>query len=178
MSAVPVETSSAQNNRAIARPRLVPNRQPQPQPARRTNPVAPIPLTAEHATPNRLSTQPRKPLQPDPRQIAGAVVQAALEVLRGRRPVGQLAGWLTPQLFHQLAAAAEKPVALEPTTLGPSASGPAAPGIRIRRVRAMRVAADAAEATVIVDDGDRIRAAAVRLELHREKWRVTVLQVA
>lgn len=173
MSAVPVEASSGQIKHVTARPRLVPCQKPQPQPAPRTNPVAPIPLTPEHAVPKRLPAQPRKPPQPDLQHIAGAVVQAALEVLRGRRPVGQLAGWLSPQLFDQLAAAAETSVAQRANTTEPSALG-----IRIRRVRTMRVTARAAEATVIVDDGGRIRAAAVRLELHREKWRVTVLQVA
>jgi hypothetical protein len=41
----------------------------------------------------------------------------------------------------------------------------------------VRVTPDAAEATVIIDDVDRVRAAALRVELHRGRWRVVVLEI-
>jgi hypothetical protein len=36
---------------------------------------------------------------------------------------------------------------------------------------------DAAEATVVLDDGGHVRAAAVRLEARRGVWRVVVLEI-
>ena len=47
----------------------------------------------------------------------------------------------------------------------------------IRRIRLCRLGEHAAEATVVVDDGPRVRAVAVRLEGHRGHWRATALEI-
>lgn len=107
---------------------------------------------------------------PDPTSICCSVVRAAVEVLRGERPVAQLQRWLAPDVFDaigrraQLAQdAPERVVAARP--------------VAIRRARLLRLGDTAAEATIILEDMDRVRAAAVRLEARRGVWRVVVLEI-
>lgn len=102
---------------------------------------------------------------PDPEPLAGAVVLAAVEALSGSRPLVQLSRWVTPEVFEQLSA---------------RASAAASTPLRrptIRSTRVSRVSASAVEACVVVHDGTRVRAAALRLQAHRRHWRVTVLQI-
>ena len=47
----------------------------------------------------------------------------------------------------------------------------------IRRARACRVDAHVLEASLVADDGVRVRAVALRLEAHRGAWRVTALEI-
>ncbi|MEK8228094.1 Rv3235 family protein [Oerskovia sp. M15] len=49
--------------------------------------------------------------------------------------------------------------------------------VTIRRARLLRLGATTAEATVVLEDMDRVRAAAVRLEARRGVWRVVVLEI-
>lgn len=102
---------------------------------------------------------------PDPEPLAGAVVLAAVEALSGSRPLVQLSRWVTPEVFEQLSA---------------RASAAASTPLRrptIRSTRVSRVSASAVEACVVVHDGTRVRAAALRLQAHRRHWRATVLQI-
>ena len=54
---------------------------------------------------------------------------------------------------------------------------PKAHAATIRRVRMVRLGTASAEATVILHDEGRVRAAAVRLEGRRGVWRVAVLEI-
>ena len=47
----------------------------------------------------------------------------------------------------------------------------------IRRTRACRVDSHVLEASMVADDGVRVRAVALRLEGHRGAWRVTALEI-
>lgn len=120
---------------------------------------------------------------PDPGRLAGAVVLAAVEVLRGTRPLAQLARWLTPEMFEQLAT---RPDVGGPRPAGPARGATAGPGrptperrrpATVRSVRVCRVSARVAEVCVVLHDGERVRAAAARLVAHRQHWRVAVLQI-
>lgn len=105
---------------------------------------------------------------PDPTRMCCAMVQAAVEALRGTRPLAQLARWVSPEIYEQLAARAE---------LTQRVRGEATHRAAIRRIRLCRLGEFAAEATVVVDDGPRVRAVAVRLEGHRGHWRATALEI-
>ncbi|MFC8922744.1 Rv3235 family protein [Cellulosimicrobium sp. NPDC057127] len=120
--------------------------------ARPLSPAAPVPL-------------------PDPTSLCCAVVRAAIEVLRGERTVQQLTRWVTPQIYDALARRAR--LVLE----APGPAETAARPVTIRRARVMRLGAEVAEATVVVDDGGRVRAAAARLEARRGAWRVVALEI-
>jgi len=109
---------------------------------------------------------------PDPTAQCCTVVRAAVEVLRGERPAAQLARWVTPQVRDQLAERARIGLALD---LERDADHHRP--VQVRRIRLVRLGEDVAEATVVLDDDGRVRAAAVRLEARRGAWRVAVLEM-
>ena len=113
-------------------------------------------------------TDPVGPL-PDPTRMCCAMVQAAVEGLRGARPLAQLTRWVSPEVYDRLALRAQ---------LVQGAGTPLTTGrAGIRRIRVCRIGHDTAEATVVVDDGPRVRAVAVRLEGHRGRWRATAMEI-
>lgn len=105
----------------------------------------------------------------DPAALCCAIVQAAVEALRGVRPAAQLARWLAPDVFEPFVRRCQ--IALEHEAV--RSTRPA----RIRRARVTRVHDRAVEATVVVTDVDRVRAAALRLEHRRGSWRVVALEL-
>ena len=107
---------------------------------------------------------------PDPTAMCCSMVQAAVEALRGARPLAQLARWVTPEIYEQLELRAE----LTRRAHGESAGTRRAV---IRRIRLCRLGDRTAEASVVVDDGARVRAVAIRLEGHRGQWRAMALVI-
>ena len=132
-----------------------------PVPARPVRPAGPRPSRAELATRTDIGEAS------DPMPACCALAQAAVEVIRGARPLGQLVRWLTPGVYDAVGRRA---------ALGTGASQT---GMRttIRRVRLCRFGTDAVEATVVVDDGPRVRAVALRMELRRGTWRGVALEI-
>ncbi|MFS0704650.1 Rv3235 family protein [Cellulomonas sp. 179-A 9B4 NHS] len=105
----------------------------------------------------------------DAGRFAHGVGLACVEVVLGRRPWGQLARWLAPGV---LVAVQER------AALARRAGVPTPPRRpQVRRVRVCAVDARTAEACLVVDDGARVRAVALRLEAHRGGWRVTTLEI-
>lgn len=146
--------------------------------------------TPSHPTPTR--AVPHKPSKPvndagsvtrdapltqwpaagtDASRTAAIVVTAASEVLAGLRPVDHLVRWTSPSLFEALARRA----GLAARILR-GQSSPRRP--RIRSVRTELTMSGACEATVLLEEGNRVRAAAARLELLRERWILTGLEMA
>ena len=122
---------------------------------------------------------------PDPTRLCGSLVLAAVEALAGTRPLVQLVRWVTPPVLEALTAAAQRAPTLPGRPARPGAR-PGTPGAArapqpgratVRRTHLTRVSPTAAEASVVLHDGQRVRAAAVRLEVHRGHWRATVLQI-
>lgn len=113
-----------------------------------------------------------QPTLPDPTALVCRVARAAMEVLRGERPAVQLARWTSAEVYDQL-------VARERLVSGARASrtGSTTPRVGVRRVRLVRLGSSSAEATVVLHDGDRVRAAALRLEGRRGTWKVTCLEL-
>lgn len=106
----------------------------------------------------------------DPAAWSGSLVRAAVEALTGSRPVAQLARWLTADIYDSLARRAGLAVRIKgrPTLVRQAV---------VRRVHLCPISPLAAEASVVVHDGERVRAAAVRIEAHRGRWRATALEI-
>ncbi|MDO8108595.1 Rv3235 family protein [Isoptericola sp. b441] len=157
---------------AIRRPHLLlppvcePRTQPDPREVVLRHPVTRSVLmpAAEEDWPVPPSDPTTRTRLPDPAPIAGAIVLAAVEALSGTRPVAQLARWLAPEVFDQLSARV-------------AGAPPHRRRATVRSTRVYRVSPRAAEACVVVHDGARVRAAALRLQVHRRRWRATVLQI-
>jgi hypothetical protein len=121
------------------------------------------------STPLALVSRPRsrplggRPPGPDPDRLAHLLVQVWLEVRAGRRPLSQLDPLLAPATRRRLAAQL-------PTR--PNATRPVG---RVHRVRSYAPTRDACEASVLVRQGGRMTAFAVRLERHRGLWRAVEL---
>jgi len=159
--------------------RLVPA-PPPPAVEEATGPVHAVPVTASARSGVRRASD-RSPMaeidddEPgalpdgDPAVVARTIALAALEVLAGRRSAAQLARWLTPGVLDSLQVRA----GLTHRVLGGAIGRPPV----IRRARACRVGSHVLEASVVADDGTRVRAVAVRLEGHRGTWRATALEI-
>jgi hypothetical protein len=104
---------------------------------------------------------------PDPAQWCGALVRTCVEVLLGARPPAQLARWLTGDLFGSLSRRA---------IVGQSMAT-AARRVRVVRVHTCTVDEAHHEASVVFHDGRRVRAAAIRIEVYRGRWRATALEI-
>ncbi len=107
---------------------------------------------------------------PDPGPLVAALVPAALEVIGGSRPAAQLVRLLSADAYADLQRRA---------TRAARARGRSEPVRRaaVRRVLATGPRDGVVEASVVVQQAQRVRAVAVRLEGWDGRWRVTALEV-
>lgn len=104
---------------------------------------------------------------PDPFRFGRTFVQALLEVLSGRRPVGQLGGHTSPGVQAGLTRDQARGSRLDPSGRTPA----------LHSLRISEPADGVAEWCAIVQLGPRFRAMAGRLEGLDGRWRCTRLQV-
>lgn len=161
---VPTEHRQGADGERAADAPVHPRRAPQ-TPHTDVRPAAPSQAATRHGP----TTAPG-----DPTALCCAVAHAATEVLRGIRPIAQLVRSVSPEVYEQLEARLQVS-----TTARLRRGAPPTPQSRsrVRRARVVRVGQDAAEASVVVDDVDRVRAIALRVELHRGRWRAVVLEI-
>lgn len=104
--------------------------------------------------------------------IVRLVGQAAFESMAGLRPVHQLARWLAPEPFEKLRLRVELCRACTP-----EAGNRHYRSTVVRRSRVCRVGDRAYEASLVVADQKRVRAAALRIEQRRGQWQVQVIEI-
>ena len=106
---------------------------------------------------------------PNPADRGALIARTAVECLLGLRPVQQLTRWLDEPVYDVLARKA----GLTMRILG------AARGQRawIRGVHVQQPDEITAEVSVVLHDGRRCRAAALRLECFHGRWLVTALEI-
>lgn len=110
----------------------------------------------------------------DPTALCCAVAHAAMESLRGIRPLAQLVRSVSPEVFDALYTRCQ---VREQARTRPGAPPVSQSRARVRHARVIRIAPGVAEASVVVDDVDRVRAVALRVEERRGRWRVVVLEI-
>ncbi|MCF2705980.1 hypothetical protein I6E29_01680 [Arcanobacterium haemolyticum] len=131
-------------------------------------------LTA-HGTPLRYYqtdslTTPLPPEAPKPAPIAAIIVIQAIEILLGHRPHQHLHHWLSREVYSTLVRRAGLAARIHGT----------APRIRapyVHRLHLCMPVARAAEVAIAVHDGNRLRAAAIRLEYRKGRWRGVALDI-
>ncbi|GAA0962807.1 hypothetical protein GCM10009554_81350 [Kribbella koreensis] len=112
------------------------------------------------------------PSLPDAQAWAGRLVQAVAEVLAGDRPIGQLIRFTDTVVFSDLNRRV-RVLGLTTTATGRSAKERSA----VRSVHVSTPATEVAEVSAHVRYGDRSRAMALRLEVHRNRWVCTALEL-
>lgn len=102
-----------------------------------------------------------------PEEVAGTIVRAAQEVINGARPLKMLMRWLTTDAYEAL----RRRMSVQARSARPTRRT-----VTITSCHVCRIDHDTVESTVILSDGGRIRAAVIRLEAFRGRWRATYLQ--
>jgi hypothetical protein len=156
------------------------------RPAPRREPPFDDELTSAPALPGRLDRRlpfdpqpaqpavwvprpPRPRSTPDPGPWARRLLIGMVETADGRRPLRQLAALLSPSVCQGLSADFDRcartgvPHWLHRAT--------------VRSVRVTEPTPGVAEVSATVETGPRVRAIAIRLDVHRGRWRCTRLQL-
>lgn len=104
------------------------------------------------------------------RALAGIVAQACVEAECGLRPARQLAAWLDLPTYEKM---------VRRSVLAAQARSAAAPALipRALNARCSQTAEGIYEASATVMVTGRVRAMALRIERHRQRWRVTALEL-
>lgn len=99
-----------------------------------------------------------------------AVAKAAVEVLNGARPLTQLIRWVSVDVYDQL----DRRLQL----VSRHGRKRHLPGpVKVRRMRLQKASDVAFEACAAIEDHERVRAVALRLERRHSGWRVVDLIV-
>jgi hypothetical protein len=112
---------------------------------------------------------------PDPQPWAARLGQAIVEVMAGHRPAVQLVRFTTPTVYAVIARAATRSAQRRTSRSGSRSA--ARTRILVRRVVVCEPADGVAEASLVVADGTRVRAVAMRLIGSDGRWRVEALQI-
>jgi hypothetical protein len=116
--------------------------------------------------------EPVGPELPDARAWGSRLVQAVSEVLAGDRPISQLVRFTDEAVFTELNRRVRL-LGLSTTATGRGASERSA----VRSVRVCKPARHVAEVAAHVRHGDRSRAIALRMEIRRNRWVCTALEL-
>ena len=111
----------------------------------------------------------------DPRlveQMTETVARCAVDVVRARRPVHAISRFVTPDVSAMLARRAELTVRLRALSGKVPPQHAVVTGVRICQVNEKVV-----ETSCVLREPDRARFLAMRWELRRRGWRVTVLEM-
>ena len=115
---------------------------------------------------------PSGPSLPDAQAWAPRLVQALAEVLAGDRPIGQLVRFTDTVVFADVSRRV-RVLGLTTTATARGAKERSA----VRSVHVFTPATEVAEVAAHVRYGDRSRAMALRLEVHRGRWICTALEL-
>jgi Family of unknown function (DUF6459) len=109
---------------------------------------------------------------PDSHAWATRFVQAVTEVLAGDRPIGQLVRWTDAVVFNDL----NRRVRVLGLTTTATVRG-SKERCAVRSVHVSAPAPQVAEVAAHIRHGERSKAVALRLEVHRGRWVCTALQL-
>ncbi|ORC18862.1 MULTISPECIES: Rv3235 family protein [Rothia] len=114
-------------------------------------------------------------------QLGVRIGVATIEVFMGRRPLHHLSAWMTPGCLRAVGQKLERAqIAIaEYHYHYPRVDPHRKPRqIRPRRIIVQRVAPTAYEMSLLVTDGFRTRAIALRAEKKRKRWKIVTLAIA
>lgn len=106
---------------------------------------------------------------------------ACVEVFMGRRPLHHLSPWMTAGCYRTISqnlSRVQPAIAQKLKDYPPIEPNRAPALIRPRRVIVQKVSAQAYEMSLLVTDGCRTRAVALRAERKRGQWKIVTLLIA
>lgn len=133
----------------------------------------PLGVDAEGSIPHdydEFLTRPETTSSPkDIGHFSSILTKAVAEVLLGSRSPSQVQNWLCEDVWH---------IVRRRAALG-ARSGYQNPHaqVQVMRVHPCQISERIYEVSVVLHDGVRVRAAALRLVLHRKKWRAAALRI-
>lgn len=129
-----------------------------------------------HYTPETLS---RLIDLPDPRHWAAQVARCTLEILEDMRPLSQLQRWVNPTSYRLLQKRLEENRrGNTPQVLRTQRRNGRLSAVRVLSAHCQPCEDGGQEATVVLFDGQRARAAALSLEIAQGHWLVSRIRVA
>ncbi|MDD7384586.1 MAG: Rv3235 family protein [Actinomycetaceae bacterium] len=130
-------------------------------------------LRSSHRSDNdALEARPSSPSPqaPSAQATARAILIQAAEILLGHRPVQQLRGWLAPDVFKAL----NRRAGLAFRLYGPA---PKCKPPHITTMFSTEISPTVSEMIAVFHDGTRTRGAGIRMEVIRQFWRATALEI-
>ncbi len=98
------------------------------------------------------------------------IVVHSIEILLGHRPPTHLRNWLNPRVYEALTRRAGLAIRM-------SGKAPRSKPPRVVRVLRSHPHERVIEAAIVVHDGHKVRAAAIRAEFARSRWRIVALEI-
>lgn len=130
------------------------------------------------------SAAPPRPVDPqhaillaEIKKLTQAVGSAFIEAELGIRSFGQLSSWLEFDLFHKLKARVYHSAHAKRIAARRGEASRAVPAVKTIGVRAAMHRNGEWESSMTIRVGERARAIAMRIQLHRDRWRVIALEV-
>lgn len=130
------------------------------------------------------STEPSRPVDPhharlmaEIKKLTQAVGSAFIEAELGIRSFGQLNSWIEFDLFHKLKARVYHSANAKRIAARRGEASRAVPAVKTIGVRAAMHRNGEWESSMTIRVGERARAIAMRIQLHRHRWRVIALEV-
>lgn len=117
-------------------------------------------------------------VQHSPRVWAAQMARCGLEIIEGMRPLSQMTRWASPQAYRYLEqrrnaiGSKQKP---QPGLIG-GKTRRVSP-VRVLSAHSRATSATTHEAVVVLNDGQRTRAAALTLENHGDQWMIAAIRL-
>lgn len=123
--------------------------------------------------PPRVELPAPPPERLDPKQWGARIALATFEVLLGRRPAAQLGRYIDQRTASSLATHAGQYARKRQQVRSVTVASPQVTSTRVQQPHP-----DAAEVTVVMHDGYRFRAVALRLTARNTSWVCTAFEIA
>lgn len=110
---------------------------------------------------------------PDPTPLVVNLAHCVVEVIHGVRHLDQIARWLDEDVYRHVLTRSQHYSRARQIRKAPMKR----PTVQVRSTRVQQPREGIAEASVVLELGARVRAAAIRLEWRERRWRATAIHI-
>ncbi|EFU82740.1 MULTISPECIES: Rv3235 family protein [Mobiluncus] len=120
---------------------------------------------------------PVEDVQHSPRVWAAQMARCGLEIIEGTRPLSQMTRWASPQAYRYLEQRRNAIVSKQKPQPGLTGKTRRVSPVRVLSAHSRATSATTHEAVIVLNDGQRTRAAALTLENHGEQWMIAAIRL-